>query len=169
MKIVASKSNEVPESRLANKAEVAAWFDVSLPTIEAWIRRGCPVIRRGAKGISWQIDLMAAMRWRFFPEEEEEEGKFNPDDLPPKDRKDWYDGEKKKRDLQIQDKELYIAHEHDREVSRVFKAIATGLETLPDMLERDAGLDGHQLAPVFKVVDQLREQLYLAVAGDDEQ
>src|SRR5574337_160602 len=58
--------------RRANKATVAAFFDVSLSTVDGWIRRGCPFIQSGSLKSSWQFDmdrpqggvlLQAASRW----------------------------------------------------------------------------------------------------------
>lgn len=36
---------------------------VSLPTVDRWIRDGCPVKQRGAKGIPWEFDLAAIVAW----------------------------------------------------------------------------------------------------------
>ena len=38
-----------------NRAEVAALLEVSLPTVDAWVRKGCPVVERGGKGRQLQI------------------------------------------------------------------------------------------------------------------
>lgn len=108
------------------------------------------------------VRFLRAAQTRAKTEPDDDEGK-----MTPRDRLAHYNAELKLRELQIQDGELYVAHEHDRAVSRVFKAVAAGLETLPDVLERDAGLDGHQLECVFALIDKLREQIYLSVAGDE--
>lgn len=166
MKVVPSKTDRIPASRVANKAEVAAFFDVSLTTVHSWIRRGCPVIQDGGRGVSWELDLLAVMQWRYLPEDVEDD-EFNPERLPPKDRKDWYDGEKRRREIQESDRELIPAHKYDTELSRAIKIMAAGLETLPDVLERDAGLQPKQLEPVFRVVDGLRETLYQSLANQE--
>ncbi len=155
-----SEAKKLSKLRSANKAEAAEFFGVSLPTIDAWIRRGCPVVQRGAHGLPWILDLLEIAIWRYGSSEEEI---LDPDKMPPKERKDWYDGEKRRREIQTQDRELIPADEFDREYSRMIKLVAAGLETLPDRLERDAGLKGTQLEPVFRVVDGLREDLYHAL------
>jgi hypothetical protein len=48
----------------ANRAEVAAEFDVSLPTVDDWIRRGCPMISKGDKGRAAEFSLSAVRAWR---------------------------------------------------------------------------------------------------------
>lgn len=156
------KAVQAPKSlsplRSANKAEVAEFFDVSVGSVEAWIRRGCPVFQRGRRGYPWIIDLLAVAQWRYGVTDEPE--RTDPDDMTPKDRKDWYDGEKKRREMMVEDRELIPVSEFDAEYSRVIKIVAAGLETLPDKLELDAGLTGLQLQPVIRTVDTMRETLY---------
>lgn len=45
------------------KRATADALDVSLPTVDRWIARGCPVLERGAKGKPWQLDLAAVVQW----------------------------------------------------------------------------------------------------------
>ena len=134
--------------------EVAEFFDVTISTVEAWIRRGAPVVQRGSRGQKWVMDLLSLAEWRFGADH------VNPDEMSPKDRKDWYDGEKRRREMQVDDRELIPAAEFDKEYSRTIKIVAAGLETLPDQLELDAGLTGVQLEPVIRVIDGIRESLY---------
>ncbi|MCP4342143.1 MAG: DUF1441 family protein [Desulfobulbaceae bacterium] len=130
---------------------------MTLQGLEGWIRRGCPCINKGGPGKPWQFDVLALMEWRYSPEEY---GVEDPEKLPPRERRDWYDGERKRRDLQILDRELIPLDEFSKTYSEVIKSVAASLETLPDMLERDAGMTGAQLQTVYRVVDGLREDIY---------
>lgn len=48
-----------------NKAQLAGVFGVSLVTIEAWIRNGCPIEQKGAgKGKPWVFDTATVAAWR---------------------------------------------------------------------------------------------------------
>lgn len=48
-----------------NRAELAAVFGVSLPTIDAWVRQGCPYDEKaGGKGKSWVFDTADVAAWR---------------------------------------------------------------------------------------------------------
>lgn len=156
MKAIQGQSNHIPESRIANKAEVAEFFGITLPGLDGWIRKGCPYLSKGGKGVGWEFDLLEVAKWKFQPDGSE----FDPDDLAPRDRKDWYDSEKKKRELQVRDGELYIAHDYDRMFSKILKSVAMGLETLPDVLERSAGINADQINAVIKVIDGLRDSMY---------
>jgi len=51
-------------SATANKAELAELLGLSLPTLDAMVRRGCPVLQRGAQGREWCFDVPAVIKWR---------------------------------------------------------------------------------------------------------
>lgn len=55
-----------PKARglIMNRAELATLFEVSLPTVDAWVRKGCPVIERGSKGRPWQFSSADVFDWR---------------------------------------------------------------------------------------------------------
>lgn len=47
-----------------NKAELASAQGVSLPTVDAWIRKGCPFKSKGGPGQEWEFDLNDVEEWR---------------------------------------------------------------------------------------------------------
>jgi phage terminase Nu1 subunit (DNA packaging protein) len=55
---------EATKGTLVNRAGLADIFGVALTTIDTWVRAGCPVVQRGAKGISWTFNTAAVARWR---------------------------------------------------------------------------------------------------------
>lgn len=132
----------IPSIRRANKAEAALFFDVTLPTLDKWIREGMPVVQRGARGISWVIDLLHAAEWRYSPRTAD--GQVDPESMTPAERKLWYDGENQRRKLQLLDRELIPAEEVEVSVSTAFAAVAQTLLALPDNLERRSGLTPEQ-------------------------
>jgi phage terminase Nu1 subunit (DNA packaging protein) len=50
-------------SKIVNRSELAEIFGKSLPTVSAWITRGCPVVERGGRGREWQFDTAAVHDW----------------------------------------------------------------------------------------------------------
>jgi len=50
-------------AKIVNRSELAEIFGKSLPTVSAWVARGCPVLERGAKGREWQFDTAAVADW----------------------------------------------------------------------------------------------------------
>ncbi|WP_417788212.1 DUF1441 family protein [Stutzerimonas xanthomarina] len=91
----------------------------------------------------------------------------------PDARKAWFQSENERLKFEKEIKQLIPAHEFARELSLLAKTVAAGLDSLPDMLERDAGLNPETIERVQKVTDALREQMYQAVVkaaedGDDD-
>jgi phage terminase Nu1 subunit (DNA packaging protein) len=60
-----------PIARIVNRRELATLLDVSLPTIDNWIRLGCPYVQAPSRETwaskqrrEWRFDLAAVVRWR---------------------------------------------------------------------------------------------------------
>jgi phage terminase Nu1 subunit (DNA packaging protein) len=154
----------VPERRKANKAEAAAWFEVGLPSINNWIQRGCPVIQQGRKGQQWIIDLKAMHEWHLRKTglfgTENEHGQIDPETMIPKDRLDWYRGTRERTRHMEEAGELIPAARFEAEMARVLKTVAIGLESLPDVLERDAGITGAAVERAQAIIDRMRDELH---------
>ena len=139
--------------RRVNKAELAAWFDVSLPTIEAWIRRGMPISQRGSRGVPWVIDILEVAEWRFSGRADNN-GEIDPERLTPSDRKAWYEGEARRRDLQERDRELIPAIEVEQAIRTAFAAIGQSLRSIPDNLERRIGISPAVAEQIEEILDE---------------
>lgn len=53
------------ESKLINKRELAEEMNVSLTTIDNWIRKGLPYITRGDRDTAWGFNLEDCEAWRL--------------------------------------------------------------------------------------------------------
>lgn len=93
----------------------------------------------------------------------------DPEEMAPKDRKDWYQSENERVKLEKEMRALVTVEEVHREMSMLAKSLASSLDSLPDMLERDAGLPPHAIDLVEGVTDNLREQMYRAIIDDEEE
>lgn len=93
---------------------------------------------------------------------------FDPDKLKPWERKAHYQAEHEKLRLQVERGELVPSIEVEQGEAAIFKIVTQGLETLPDVLERDVGLSPLQLARVERHLDEYREALYRALNEGDE-
>ncbi|GHE88365.1 hypothetical protein GCM10016455_05620 [Aliiroseovarius zhejiangensis] len=47
-----------------NRAEMADAMGITPPTLDEWIRRGCPAVQKGARGRPWIFNSAQVMRWR---------------------------------------------------------------------------------------------------------
>ncbi|BAE74507.1 hypothetical protein SGGMMB4_02793 [Sodalis glossinidius str. 'morsitans'] len=81
----------------------------------------------------------------------------NSDDMTPKERKDWFDSEKGRIWLEKEQRQLIPVHEVTAVYSALMKALVQVLETLPDVLERDAALTPSAVAVVQDAIDKARE------------
>lgn len=156
--------------RIANKAGCAEFFDVSMPTVDAWIRRGMPIVQKGGKGVSWQIDLLAAAQWRFGVQASG--GSIDPESLEPMQRRAWYEGETKRRELQVRDRELIPAADVERVVATAFAALSSDIRAIPDNLERRHGIAGDVAEKVAAALDEAMQSTSerlaeLAPVGDE--
>lgn len=156
-------SAHIPAERTGNKADLANWFGVSLTTADQWLRRGCPYLQRGERGKEWRFDYLAVAKWKYGVTDASPED--DPEKLPPKDRLDWYKGTRERTRHQQEIGELIPAADYERALSDSLKTVAVTLESLPDILERDAGLPGAAVEKAIAVIDALRERIYKALGG----
>lgn len=140
----------VPEVRRANKAQAAQFFGISLPTLERWIRDGAPVVQQGTRGVSWILDLRQIAEWKYGAWNGCE---LNPETLPPTERKAWYDGETRRRALQERDRELIPAAEVEQVIATAFGAIAQGMRSIPDNIERKTGCGPDIVEAIERAID----------------
>ncbi len=86
----------------------------------------------------------------------------------PDARKAWYQSENERLKFEEKIRQLIPDDEFARELSFMAKTVAAGLDSLPDMLERDAGLAPEAIERVQATIDALREQMYQAAIADAE-
>lgn len=49
---------------LVNRTQLAEVFGVSMPTVDGWVRAGCPVVQRGGRGVEWKFESADVAKWR---------------------------------------------------------------------------------------------------------
>ena len=48
-----------------NRSELAGIFGISLPTVDVWVKQGCPIVKKGGTaGRAYVFDTAAVFRWR---------------------------------------------------------------------------------------------------------
>lgn len=153
---------DIPSIRRANKSAAAEFFGVSIPSIDGWLRRGCPYIQRGERGTQWVLDLLAIAEWRFSGTASSDD---DPEQMRPKERLDWYRGTEARIRYMQSVGELIPAAEYEKALSGALKSVAMTLESLPDVLERDAGIDGNAVERCQIVIDRVREEIYQRITA----
>lgn len=57
-------SNKKGRGEILNRTEMAHHLGVAMPTLDDWVRRGCPVVQRGGRGRAWQFNSADLRTWR---------------------------------------------------------------------------------------------------------
>lgn len=118
----------------------------------AELRKGNPVYRLA--------DVVRAMS----PSQSE----IDPDAMTPFERKAHYQAQIERLKVETEAGQLIPVAEVQRTLARAFAAMAQLLDTIPDILERDAGVRAVQLVAVEKAIDAAREDLYLHLVQDTD-
>lgn len=87
------------------------------------------------------------------------------DGMSPRSRNDFYASELKRIELETRCKELIPAADVEREMRSLFATFTGFLQTLPDILERDAGISGAAAERVQIAIDEARDRLYEAMGN----
>ncbi|MDZ7683710.1 MAG: DUF1441 family protein [Gammaproteobacteria bacterium] len=94
----------------------------------------------------------------------------DPEEMQPKDRRDWYEGEKTRLFLECEAKTLLVGEDVRRGTAILIQAVLGPFITFPDLLERDHGASPEMVVAAEQLVDQLREEAYERLMTDlDEQ
>ncbi|MBK8897361.1 MAG: DUF1441 family protein [Candidatus Competibacteraceae bacterium] len=80
----------------------------------------------------------------------------------PRDRLDHYRAERERLKLEAEQRLTLSATEVEAAVSKILKALAQQIETLPARLERDFGLTAAETARLYPAMDAARESLHAA-------
>ena len=85
------------------------------------------------------------------------------DSLSPVDRRAFWQAENERLKYEEKTGELIPASEVALEMGAMAKAVVQTLETLPDILERDCGLQPKDLIRVQQIIDDVRDQMALHI------
>lgn len=97
------------------------------------------------------LDILTTLLVRADDPEQTDVNKL----LPP-DRKAWFQSERERLKFEQETAQLIPSSDVDRQFSAMAKAVVQVLETLPDILERDCGLQPAAVARVQTVIDDRR-------------
>lgn len=85
-------------------------------------------------------------------------GSKNPDDMEPKDRKDWYQGESERLKIAQQLEQLVDVNDVRTTMADIVRPALQLLQILPDILERDFNVPIDAIMAIEKRIDALRNE-----------
>ena len=149
------------QNRIVNRTEMAVWFDKTLPTVDAWVREGCPVVAKAMKGKPWQFDLAAVADWREQRAREAGKGGTTNELRELQRRKLEAETEKAELELAKAKGNVALIEDFERAQALVFATIRTNVLNVPQRVVLQ--LLGETNETAFK------EKLRIELAGALEQ
>lgn len=118
------------ESNIYSRVGLAGKLRVSLPTVDAWVRAGCPYKKRGGRGKEWEFDLADVADWREEHARQVAAGeKDNAEEIKRKTLA--IDLETKSFELAEKKKLVAPIEEMSRMMVHVFAGVRAGIRNLP--------------------------------------
>lgn len=93
----------------------------------------------------------------------------DPNLLPPKERKDWYQSETERIRYETLVGEAVKASDVAREMSAIAKIVTSALDSLPDLMERDLGISAADAEKVQVITDRVRVSIFERLSNPDRE
>lgn len=180
------------EDAVLNRAQLARALNKSEPTITAWLADGLPFITEGTNGRAWEFQLSACWRWMKEKEKAESDrqsaaeasvrqmrlaliGGTDVDEgrsgLSPKEQRELYDTERSYMLTAMTRGDLVKRSDVVAILEDVFLTVRDGVTSLPDRLEREAGVSGKAIDLAIRICDgilvEAQKRVHGQVTGDD--
>lgn len=153
------------KGKQVTRQALADVFGVSLPTIDAWVRKGCPFVEKGGRGQEWQFNTAQVSKWLRDRDVEEATGGI-PDDMDElKLRKQKAETELAELELAEKKGEVALIAEFERAQAMVFAAIRANIMNVPQRAVLQ--LLGETDERAFK--EKLKAELVLALETSAEE
>ncbi len=153
------------KGKQVTRQALADVFGVSLPTIDAWVRKGCPFVEKGGRGQEWQFNTAQVSKWLRDRDVEEATGGI-PDDLEElKLREQKAKTELTELELATKKGEVALIAEFERAQAMVFAAIRANIMNVPQRAVLQ--LLGETDERAFK--EKLKAELVLALETSAEE
>lgn len=144
--------------RLWSINALADEFGIDRRTVKKRLEGIAPAGVSGGGHPAWRLrDAAAAVLGLRAPLAD---GAVDPDKLQPKDRLDHYRAEREKAKWELEQRVSIPAPEVEAVVAEAFKALSQGLDSIPDVLEKDCALGAKEVELAIDVVDGIRYSLY---------
>lgn len=161
---MANATTPISEARLMSIAQVASEWGMSRDKVRRLLAR---VPTMGEKNGSPAYAIRDVARVMVLDELNiSPDGDIDPERMPPKDRKDWYDGEARRLEIARKAGVLVEAELVREVIAGLFLKVRNTLSSLPDVLERDTGLEPDRIGRVQRAVDTLAAGLAEDVARE---
>lgn len=125
-----------------------------------------PTGKRGANDVYRLADAAPALIDRVAGAAGGADGVVDPRDLPPMERRAYFQSENERLKAETTTGMLVPAAEVESDYAELVKKVVQFFDTLPDVLERKAGLTPDQVIKVQEQCDRVRQSMYEAIIED---
>lgn len=119
------------KGKTLGKQEISELFGVAESTVDQWIRRGCPIIKRGSKGVAWEINSAAVSDWLRQRDLEQATGNNLNDEQELKRRKLAAETQKAEMEMLKAKGELVPLRQLERALANTFAELKTNMRNIP--------------------------------------
>lgn len=114
-----------------NRGELAEFFGVTPPTVDGWVRAGCPVVKQGQRGVAAVFNTADVAAWLRQKAREEGSGTSLADESELKRRKLAAEAEKAELDLAKAKGEVASIEDFERAQNAMMAAIRANMRNVP--------------------------------------
>jgi len=123
-------SKKAARGQILNRTQLSDVFGVSMPTIDDWVRKGCPVVSRGGRGREWQFNSAEVRGWRDDDIRTERDGTRNATVEELKRRKLEAETETAELDLAKAKHLVVPVEQYERALSKAFGEVRAGVRNV---------------------------------------
>ena len=152
-----------------NRSELASIFGVSLPTVDLWVRNGCPGVKNGVgKGGGWTFDTAEVATWRMEQAAADAGGDEVKDELTVKRRRAVIG--LKADELELARTLALVApiEDFERAQAKVFAMLRQGIMTVPARVSASLVGERDELRIKKVLTDELTAALTRVAEADIE-
>lgn len=146
-----------------NRTEMADHLGIGMPTLDDWVRRGCPVITRGGRGVAWKFNSADVRAWRDDDIRRDASHVESASNDELKRRKLQAETEQLELDLARAKSEVVDIAQYERALTKALGEVRTNLRTvLPERAVRRLLGEGNETrfkTSLLEEVDQALEAL----------
>ena len=149
-----------------NKVELAQIMGVTTPTVDAWVRAGCPIVEKGSRGVASTFNTADVAKWLRDSARDEGAGTVQADENALRQRRLKADTEKAELELAKAKGDVAPIAEFEKASARMDAIIRQNMQNIPQRVVTQ--LIGETNEARFKSVlmAEIRLALESAAEGD---
>lgn len=154
------------KGQTVNRAELAQIMGVSPPTVDAWVRSGCPILEKGSRGVAAAFNTAEVAKWLRDKAREEGSGEAVADESELRRRRLLAETEKAELELAKAKGDVAPILEFEKASARMDAIIRQNMQNIPQRVVTQ--LLGETDEARFKSVLMAEIRLALESAAEGE-